>query len=158
MTGDPPVDLGAVGPGAEIPPLTIVVDAQRMKTMAAILRDPYPVHWDPDAVRAAGLGDRPINQGPLNLGYVANMLMAWAGDDAVRRLTVRFGDRVVADDERSQLRNRALAETTGFHSTDACRACDDKLSGQYISGDRDILGSGRIVARDGDDPQLRTKA
>jgi acyl dehydratase len=91
--------LADVGPGTEIPPWSVVVDAQRMKTMAAILRDPYPVHWDPDAVRAAGLGDRPINQGPLNLGYVANMLMAWAGDDAVRRLTVRFHDRVVAGDE-----------------------------------------------------------
>lgn len=100
MTGsDLPAASADVGPGTEIPPWTIVVDAQRMKTMAAILRDPYPVHWDPEAVSAAGLGDRPINQGPLNLGYVANMLMAWAGDDAVRRLTVRFLDRVVAGDE-----------------------------------------------------------
>lgn len=86
-------------PGSPIPPMSLVVDAQRMKTMAAILRDPYPVHWDPAAVAAAGLGDRPINQGPLNLGYVANMLMAWAGDGSIRRLTVRFDDRVHAGDE-----------------------------------------------------------
>jgi len=32
------------------------VDAQRMKTMAAILRDPYRVHWDRQATRRRGLG------------------------------------------------------------------------------------------------------
>ncbi len=82
-----------------IPPLTVdAVGADRMKTMAALLRDPYPIHWDPDAARAAGHGDRPVNQGPLNLGYVANMLMAWAGDGSVRRLTVAFHGRVLAGD------------------------------------------------------------
>lgn len=75
------------------------VDAARMKTMAAILRDPYPVHWDRNANVAIGHAGRVINQGPLNLGYVANMLMAWAGDDAIRRLTVSFGRPVLDSDE-----------------------------------------------------------
>jgi acyl dehydratase len=74
------------------------VDAARMKTMAAILRDPYPVHWDRASNERLGLGGRVINQGPLNLGYVANMLMAWAGDAAVRRLTVSFGPPVLDGD------------------------------------------------------------
>lgn len=77
--------------GATIPPLVVSdVGVDRMKTMAALLRDPYPVHWDPDALRAAGLGDRPINQGPLNVSYVMNMLMAFAGETALRRLDVSF--------------------------------------------------------------------
>jgi acyl dehydratase len=85
--------------GEPLPPLVVAdVGADRMKTMAALLRDPYPIHWDPDAVRAAGHGDRPVNQGPLNLGYVANMLMAWAGDGAIRRLSVAFHGRVFAGD------------------------------------------------------------
>ena len=66
------------------------VDAARMKTMAAILRDPYPVPWDRAANEALGLRARMINQGPLNLGYIVNMLLAWAGSTCVRRLTVRF--------------------------------------------------------------------
>jgi acyl dehydratase len=89
--------------GDALPVLVIEsVDPQRMKTMAAILRDPYPIHWDRAAVASVGLGQRTVNQGPLNLGYIANMLMAWAGDDAIRRLTVQFharvldGDRVMA--------------------------------------------------------------
>ena len=88
--------------GTEIPSWTMErVDPQRMKTMAAILRDPYEVHWDHEAVRPLGL-DRVINQGPLNLSYVANMLMAWQGPACVRRLNVQFtapvfeGDALVA--------------------------------------------------------------
>ena len=77
-----------------IPPLEVVADGARMKTMAAILRDPYPIHWDPEAARSAGQGGRTVNQGPLNVGYIANMLMAWAGPEAVRRLSVRFHGRV----------------------------------------------------------------
>jgi acyl dehydratase len=85
--------------GDRIPPFTVAsVDAQRMKTMAAILRDPYPIHWDRQATTALGLGGRTVNQGPLNLGYIANMLMAWAGDDAIRRLTVAFHARVLDGD------------------------------------------------------------
>jgi acyl dehydratase len=85
--------------GDTIPSLVIEsVDPQRMKTMAAILRDPYPIHWDRAAVAAIGLGERTVNQGPLNLGYIANMLMAWAGDDSIRRLTVQFHARVLDGD------------------------------------------------------------
>ncbi len=86
-----------VGGGAALPAWTVDdIGADRMKTMAVLLRDPYPIHWDPEAVRAAGHGDRPVNQGPLNLSYIANMLMQWAGDGSIRRLTVAFHGRVFA--------------------------------------------------------------
>jgi acyl dehydratase len=75
------------------------VDPARMKTMAAILRDPYPVHWDRTANAAFGLGGRVINQGPLNLSYIVNMLLMWTGPSSVRRLTVSFG-RPVLDGEQ----------------------------------------------------------
>ena len=85
--------------GDRIPPWTMEsVDAARMKTMAAILRDPYPVHWDPTANERLGLGGRVINQGPLNLGYIVNMLHAWSGPGSVRRLTVSFGRPVLDGD------------------------------------------------------------
>ena len=85
--------------GTDIPPWSMpVVDAQRMKTMAAILRDPYPIHWDRSETASIGLGDRTVNQGPLNLSYVANMLMAWQGPACVRRLQVKFTTPVFNDD------------------------------------------------------------
>ena len=59
----------------DIPPWTVAaVDAQRMKTMAALLRDPYPVHWDRAGNERLGYGARVVNQGPLNVGYIVNML------------------------------------------------------------------------------------
>ena len=88
-----------VQPGDEIPPWTMEsVDPARMRTMAAILRDPYPVHWDRNANDALGLGGRVVNQGPLNLGYIVNMLLTWAGPSSVRRLTVSFGAPVLDGD------------------------------------------------------------
>jgi acyl dehydratase len=71
-----------------------------MKTMAAILRDPNPVHWDRHAVAALplGLGQRTINQGPLGLSYMINMLHAWRGPECIRRLVMRF-PQVVLDGE-----------------------------------------------------------
>jgi acyl dehydratase len=92
-----------VAAGSEIPPWTMeLVDPARMKTMAAILRDPYEVHWNRAGNERLGLGPRVVNQGPLNVGYIANMLMSWAGTSSIRRLTLAFsrpvfdGDRVTA--------------------------------------------------------------
>ncbi len=85
--------------GDDIAPWTMPsVDPARMRTMAAILRDPYSVHWDRDGNAALGLPGRVVNQGPLNLGYIVNMLLAWAGPSSVRRLTVSFGRPVLDGD------------------------------------------------------------
>ena len=86
--------------GDEIPSWVMPsVDPARMRTMAAILRDPYSVHWDADANARIGLPGRVINQGPLNLGYLVNMLLAWGGPQCVRRLTVSFGSPVLDGDQ-----------------------------------------------------------
>lgn len=82
-----------------------VVDPVRpdfMKDMAEILTDPNPIHLDPAAAAAAGLGDRVINQGPTGLGYVLNMLHEELPGATVIDLRVRMtanvhgGDRVSA--------------------------------------------------------------
>lgn len=88
------VQIGDVIPEWDMPR----VDPARMRTMAAILRDPYPVHWDRAANERIGLGGRVVNQGPLNLGYIVNMLHAWTGPGSVRRLTVSFGTPVLDED------------------------------------------------------------
>ena len=99
----------AVQVGDGIPPWTMPsVDPARMRTMAASLRDPYSVHWDREANAALGLPGRVVNQGPLNLGYIVNMLLAWAGPSCVRRLTVSFG-RPVLDGDSVTARGRVTA-------------------------------------------------
>ena len=94
----------ALAAGDELAPLVIEsVSSEAMKTVAALLHDPNPIHFDVAAVRALGLGDRPVNQGPSNMAYVVSMLSRSAGGpERIRRLRVRFlgnvlaGDRLVA--------------------------------------------------------------
>jgi acyl dehydratase len=76
------------------------VSPARMRTMAAILRDPNPLHWDRKVVARLGLGERTINQGPLGVSYMVNMLHAWAGENCIRRIIVRFPNPVILDEDR----------------------------------------------------------
>jgi acyl dehydratase len=92
--------------GAQIPDRTFQVRAEAMKIFSLLTDDPNPIHWDVEAVTARGLGDRPVNQGGLNAGYVLQAITAWAGGpEALRRADVRFlgsvfaGDTVVAGGE-----------------------------------------------------------
>ncbi|MEM8904898.1 MAG: MaoC/PaaZ C-terminal domain-containing protein [Actinomycetota bacterium] len=83
--------------GDVIPPFQLPDGAtpERMRTTAAILRDPTPLHWDREYTRARGFEGRLLNQTPLNMGYVLNMLMAWAGPTSVRRIRARFPNVVL---------------------------------------------------------------
>lgn len=86
-------------PGDALPTWTVEsVPLEKMKILAAILRDPNSIHWDREAVAAKGYGDKVINQGPINLCYVTNMLEAWAGVGSLRRLVARFTANVVEGD------------------------------------------------------------
>ena len=64
-----------VNPGDVLPEWDLpVVSREKMKTLAPILADPNPIHFDLESVRELGMGERPINQGPNNMAYVMNML------------------------------------------------------------------------------------
>jgi acyl dehydratase len=99
--------IAEVVEGTELAPFVVEsVSAEKMKLMAALLRDPNPIHLDPEAVRSLGMGERVVNQGPANQAYLVNMLVAWAGDPgAIRRVTVRFLGNVFAGD-RVECRGR----------------------------------------------------
>ncbi len=108
-----------------------------MKTMALLLRDPNPIHWDVDSVISLGLGDRVINQGPTNQAYIINALINWLGDPtAIRSMRVRFrgnvyagaGDRVVAGGTVT-----AIRDTNGERVAD-CDVWLDGPNGRVIAG------------------------
>jgi acyl dehydratase len=86
--------------GQALPPLVIEsVDPEKMKLMAAILRDPNPIHYDAERVRELGMGDRTVNQGPSNMSYLLNMVTGWAGGvGALRSAEMRFLGNVFAGD------------------------------------------------------------
>jgi acyl dehydratase len=86
--------------GTELPSLVIEsVDEEKMKIMAALLRDPNPIHFDVDRVRELGIGDRVVNQGPSNMSYLVNMVTRWSGGvPTLRTVAVRFLGNVFAGD------------------------------------------------------------
>ena len=67
------------------------VDPARMKTMAAILQDPNPIHYDTAVTQALGLGDKPVNQGPINLTWLIESAVRFAGGpDRLVSVKIRF--------------------------------------------------------------------
>jgi acyl dehydratase len=70
-----------------------------MKQWAVFLADPNPIHLDVEVVKAKGLGDRVINQGPINVAYMMNMLMAAFPDGSIEQMDARFLDNVYAGDK-----------------------------------------------------------
>ncbi len=108
---EPAASPSGVRVGDEVPSWVMArVAPERMRTMAAILRDPNPVHWDPSVVEKIGFGHHTINQGPLGLSYMINMLHDWAGPRAIRRIVMRFplvvldGDHITAKGRVTNIR------------------------------------------------------
>lgn len=69
-----------------------------MRDWAQFLHDPNPIHLDEAAVRAKGLGERVINQGPCNLAYIISMLQAALPGGALDSLDIRYVNNVYAGD------------------------------------------------------------
>jgi len=118
--------------GQELPEVVIpAVDAEKMKLMAALLRDPNPIHFDVDSVRALGLGDRPVNQGPSNLSYLLDMVTRWSGGvPTLRQVSVRFLGNVFAGD-RVVCRGRVVDAVDGVVTLDVDARVGD---GQVLQG------------------------
>jgi 3-hydroxybutyryl-CoA dehydratase len=96
----PPMANGVpVTVGASLPPYTLAaVKPENMKLWAGFLRDPNPIHLDAQAVRAKGLGDKVINQGPANLAYLITMLQRAFPQAVLEKLEVRYGGMVYGGD------------------------------------------------------------
>jgi len=109
-----------------------------MALMAAILRDPNPIHFE--LATSDDGTDLRINQGPLNVGYVANMLTSWAGPDSIKRLRVRFVANVFeGDDVEASGVVTAIAEDPDG----ALAECDVQLV--RSNGDLVLTGTAIIV-------------
>jgi len=86
-------------PGAaEHPGAPITVRADEMKLLALLLRDPNPIHLDPDAAAAVGLGHACVNQGPANLAYALTHVTAQHPGATLTAFDARFRATVVAGD------------------------------------------------------------
>lgn len=85
--------------GDKLTPFVISpVTRESMREWAVFLHDPNPIHLDAEVVKAKGLGDREINQGPTNVAYIINMLQNNFPGGVIESLDSRFLDNVYADD------------------------------------------------------------
>jgi acyl dehydratase len=128
-----------VGVGTQIPPRVVErVGSAEMKTMAALLQDPNPIHWDPVATRALGMGERVVNQGPINLAYVMNALVSWVGNDPsrLRAITLRFMANVFEGD-----RVEAGGTVTGVRDVNGERLADCDVWLDVTGGSRALAGT-----------------
>jgi 3-hydroxybutyryl-CoA dehydratase len=86
--------------GDALPPFVIEhVSPAAMQDWAVFLADPNPIHLDVEVVKAKGLGDKVINQGPINVAYMMNMLMAAFPGGTIDAMDSRFLDNVYAGDK-----------------------------------------------------------
>ena len=74
------------------------VSRESMKAWAVFLHDPNPIHLDAEVVKAKGLGEKEINQGPTNVAYILTMLQQAFPEGQIQDLDSRFLDNVYADD------------------------------------------------------------
>ena len=72
------------------------ISMQTIREWSGFLADPNPIHLDPAAVAAIGLGNQVISQGPLNLAIVMNLLTSSLGTARIEQMESRFVGNVFA--------------------------------------------------------------
>jgi acyl dehydratase len=124
--------------GQRVDPFVIEsVDPGRIKTVAAVLQDPTPVHLDPAMARARGIGDSLSTQGALNMTWFVEAAVRFAGGaDRLVSFKVRFLDNVLAG-ERFECTGTITAV-----DADAARA---ELELVATANGRSVLGGTAVI-------------
>lgn len=85
-----PVDLNTLQVGDHLPELALPpIGRTTLALFAGGSGDHNPIHLDPDAARAGGLGDV-IAHGMLSMAYLGRLLTDWAPQDHLVSLSSRF--------------------------------------------------------------------
>jgi acyl dehydratase len=112
------VEIGTRLPEFRTPPL----DPTRIRLFSEAMRDPNPVHIDPDFARSIGLPDV-IAQGGVAVVALSHMVARWSHRDAIEEIDVKFRAPVVAY-ERLVCRGTVVAVENGRASVQ-CEALDE---------------------------------
>jgi acyl dehydratase len=90
------------------------------------------------------MGDRVVNQGPLNMGYVMNMLTAWTGSaECIRDIRLRFRGNVLAGDHV-----RARGTVTAVRRDSGVRLADCDVVLEVVGGPPALTGTATVVLPD----------
>jgi 3-hydroxybutyryl-CoA dehydratase len=133
--------VSAVSVGDRIPDRRFVVDGNAMKVFSVLMRDPNPIHFDPEFVRGLGLGDRPVNQGTITMGYPITAVLDWIGaPERLLTFRCRFLRTLLADDEAIASGEVTAVEHDGGRTVATLSIWLDRAD-----GDRVIEGSASVV-------------
>lgn len=143
MTRDSGVlDPEAIIEGYALPTFVVDrVDSDHIRMVALLLDDPNPIHFDVAAAKAAGLGDRAVNQGGATMAYIYNMLVAWTRSRAsVRRMECRFRANVFAGD-----RVIVNGTVTAARDTEVGREVDCDVWADTAAAGHAIVGTATVL-------------
>ena len=134
--------------GSEFPNYDVgIVDAEKMKTMAVLIQDPNPIHWDVESVKRLGLGSKPINQGPNNMAYVVNALVSWVGSiEQFKKLKIRFLGNVYAGDRLTVVGSITDIDQVEGESLATCEV--QLVRGDPEGGDVVMAGQAAVILSD----------
>ncbi len=119
--------------GDELKPLAIdPIRPAAMADMAVILADPNPIHLDAAVVKALGLGDREIVQGPIGVGFLLDMLAGALPEGKVEKLDVRFLANVFAGDSLTAAGRVERVERSAEGDRLRCRVWLDVVGGARV--------------------------
>lgn len=97
--------IADISPGESIGTyVTEPIDGLRIKTVAALMRDPVPTHYDRDIVKALGLGDgtKLVNQGLGDAAYLLELVHRFLDRrPCLRRYDVRILQLIFEGDQVS---------------------------------------------------------
>jgi acyl dehydratase len=116
------------------------VSPDKLQIFAAVARDANPIHYDRAEVQRLGMGDKLINEGPINLGFVVNMLEAWAGTGCIRELTTRYTAPVHEGDAVT-----ARGTVTGVREVDGARVAECEVWLEKADGTRAVAGTALVA-------------
>lgn len=146
MTG-----LRAARQGELLPPSVVTIDADPMKVMALLLEDSNVIHFDTERLAELGLGDRPVNQGPSNLGYVVTMLERWTGSTGrLRSITARFHANAFAGDTVIAHGVVAATHASGERTLVTCSVALDRDDGTRILSGTAVVETPESKGPDGE--------
>ena len=74
------------------------VKQEDLNSWSKILNDPNPIHFDADAVRKIGQGNKCINQGPANIAYLINTIFYNFPKCKILNIKNRLNGNVFVDD------------------------------------------------------------
>jgi acyl dehydratase len=137
--------------GMAIPSRTMgEITMERVHALMELMHDTNPVHDDPELVEKRKLRG-PVNQGPANLSYVVDMLVAWGGPNLqLERFEFRFQDIVVPGDVVVASGTVTGTEPAGDHLRVWCEWSLDVEGGSTaVAGTARVLIPGADGARAG---------